>query len=216
MVSADIKSKLNKPRYYDLVGRVFGELTVISATDERKEGTVVWLCSCSCGKQIKASRRQLIRQYRKDCGHVKAAHLNIRQRLFGKLRAIQPMAELSNQTKWLCQCECGNQAIVYYYNLRNGHTQSCGCLKAISPLTIVNGTAIELIKSTTVNSNNTSGFRGVSRCHNSPKWRADITFQGEQLHLGNYDTREAAHEARQAAEKQFYTPLISQYDNMCK
>ncbi len=42
--------------------------------------------------------------------------------------------------------------------------------------------------------------------------RADITFKGEQFHLGNFETREA----RQAAEKHFYSPLLSQYDNLPK
>lgn len=29
---------------------------------------------------------------------------------------------------WLCRCECGNERIVLGKCLRNGHTQSCGCL----------------------------------------------------------------------------------------
>ncbi len=129
MKSTTRKKNITKCHYLDLSGQVFGKLCVKRATEERKEGTVVWLCECSCGKQVKLSRRQLIRGYRVDCGHIKMASLNIRQQVFGKLKVIQPMAEI------------GNQTIVYYYNLRNGHTQSCGCLKAVSPLTIVNGTA---------------------------------------------------------------------------
>lgn len=30
---------------------------------------------------------------------------------------------------WLCQCECGRKAVVAGRRLRNGHTQSCGCLQ---------------------------------------------------------------------------------------
>lgn len=30
--------------------------------------------------------------------------------------------------KWLCQCECGNETLVHGTKLRNGWTQSCGCL----------------------------------------------------------------------------------------
>lgn len=33
------------------------------------------------------------------------------------------------QLLWLCDCDCGNKDIVVGgYNLRNGHTKSCGCL----------------------------------------------------------------------------------------
>jgi len=32
------------------------------------------------------------------------------------------------RTMWLCRCDCGNERIVLGKCLRNGHTQSCGCL----------------------------------------------------------------------------------------
>ena len=32
------------------------------------------------------------------------------------------------RTMWLCKCDCGNERIVAGKSLRNGHTQSCGCL----------------------------------------------------------------------------------------
>lgn len=32
------------------------------------------------------------------------------------------------RTMWLCICDCGNERIVSGKCLRNGHTQSCGCL----------------------------------------------------------------------------------------
>lgn len=31
--------------------------------------------------------------------------------------------------KFLCQCECGGTVVARGYNLRSGHTKSCGCLK---------------------------------------------------------------------------------------
>jgi hypothetical protein len=31
------------------------------------------------------------------------------------------------KAKWICQCECGNQASVLSESLRNGSTKSCGC-----------------------------------------------------------------------------------------
>ena len=32
-------------------------------------------------------------------------------------------------SRWLCQCECGNQTIVNSGSLRRGLTKSCGCVK---------------------------------------------------------------------------------------
>lgn len=37
-----------------------------------------------------------------------------------------------NQSQWVCQCDCGNRVIVVGGHLKNGHTKSCGCLKAES------------------------------------------------------------------------------------
>lgn len=32
------------------------------------------------------------------------------------------------RSRWLCKCDCGNERIVLGKSLKNGHTQSCGCL----------------------------------------------------------------------------------------
>ena len=48
---------------------------------------------------------------------------------FGKLTVMGKLdANEHGQYKWLCECECGNRAIVFGYHLRNHHTSSCGCL----------------------------------------------------------------------------------------
>ena len=43
--------------------------------------------------------------------------------------------------------------------------------------------------------NNTSGFKGVGWVQRCRKWRAYIALNGKQIHLGHYDTHEAAHAA---------------------
>lgn len=45
---------------------------------------------------------------------------------FGKLTAIKPVG--TKPRKWLCNCECGNTAIVLTNKLISGHSKSCGCL----------------------------------------------------------------------------------------
>ena len=36
------------------------------------------------------------------------------------------------QTMWLCECACGKRKIVNAYDLRTGHSKSCGCLKNVT------------------------------------------------------------------------------------
>jgi hypothetical protein len=36
----------------------------------------------------------------------------------------------SGQAVWSCRCDCGNTITARGYKLRQGHTKSCGCLKA--------------------------------------------------------------------------------------
>lgn len=45
---------------------------------------------------------------------------------FGKLLVINRV-DGDGKVKWLCECACGNRAIVQSCNLQNGHSKSCGC-----------------------------------------------------------------------------------------
>lgn len=47
---------------------------------------------------------------------------------FGRLTVISFHSRAHKRMRWLCVCECGNQAIVDGAKLKNGHTRSCGCL----------------------------------------------------------------------------------------
>lgn len=48
---------------------------------------------------------------------------------FGRLYVIKRAKNNKDgRTMWLCECDCGNQRVVSGKCLRNGHTQSCGCL----------------------------------------------------------------------------------------
>ena len=49
---------------------------------------------------------------------------------FGRLTAIKVVGKTTdNRPAWLCQCECGNEAIVSEHNLKRNTTKSCGCYK---------------------------------------------------------------------------------------
>ena len=58
---------------------------------------------------------------------------------YGKLLVIKRIGTGSHgQALWECQCECGSKTTVRGDSLRNGHTQSCGCIqKEISGVRMV-------------------------------------------------------------------------------
>ena len=49
---------------------------------------------------------------------------------FGRLTVVEKVKRKPNQsnTRWLCECECGNKVEVLMPHLQSGHTRSCGCL----------------------------------------------------------------------------------------
>ena len=34
----------------------------------------------------------------------------------------------NGQSKWLCECECGNKKSIFAHHMKSGNVQSCGCL----------------------------------------------------------------------------------------
>lgn len=48
---------------------------------------------------------------------------------YGKLTVIKRVEDIEGRraAKWLCQCDCGNETVVYGFSLRNGGIKSCGC-----------------------------------------------------------------------------------------
>lgn len=49
---------------------------------------------------------------------------------FGRLLVIERSENgKDGETRWLCQCDCGNTSTVYKQSLVSGQTQSCGCRK---------------------------------------------------------------------------------------
>ena len=56
----------------DISNKKFGRLTAIEPTEQRKNGSVVWLCKCSCGNYCYASSGNLVRGSKQSCGCFKS------------------------------------------------------------------------------------------------------------------------------------------------
>ena len=56
--------------------------------------------------------------------------LDLTGQRFGMLVALSIHATTARGRLWRCACDCGGESIASIGNLRNGHTQSCGCLRS--------------------------------------------------------------------------------------
>jgi hypothetical protein len=123
----------------NLLGQAFGRLTVVSFAGTDKNGNTQWLCLCQCGAQKTVSRCHLIQGDTKSCGcwqsEVRRARIiSLEGKRFGRLvvlsRVERPFGKRG--VLWLCQCDCGEQSIVFAENLLKGRTQSCGCFHRVA------------------------------------------------------------------------------------
>ena len=119
------------PNFIDLTGDKYGRLTVLERAANKGKKTA-WLCQCDCGNQVVVTSTHLRSGHTSSCGcwlkEISRDRFfkDITNETFGKLTALQYMGD----AKWLCVCECGTQIEVRGADLRNGHTQSCGCNKS--------------------------------------------------------------------------------------
>lgn len=199
----------NRHQYKDISNREFGNLTALYPTEDRKYGSVVWMCKCSCGITVKKDAHALLRGDTKSCGCLKKKKQDAQNKTFGKLFVIEAQdSKLSWKTIWKCRCQCGTYCYVSYSNLYFGHTRSCGCLRDQEHRTVIKGTVVECLNST-LSKNNTSGVKGVY--FSRGKWVAYITFQGIRHHLGSFDSIVDAAEARKKGEKKYFEPFLRKY-----
>src|SRR3990167_9080082 len=55
--------------------------------------------------------------------------IDLTNQTFGRLKVIKLHGQLKNGgALWLCQCTCSKTKVIRAESLRNGDTQSCGCL----------------------------------------------------------------------------------------
>lgn len=128
--SALISQKVSK----DLTGKKFGYLTVLAPTEERQGNSIVWKCQCDCGNICYIPTGNLSRGHTKSCGcstyimSGEKLRLKLIGKKFGKLTVIEELPSENLESRWLCQCDCGNKKEVVGWHLTKGIVNSCGCL----------------------------------------------------------------------------------------
>jgi len=117
----------------NLIGKHFGEWTVLYRAVNKRKHQTVWKCKCSCGNEAIIEGGRL-----KNGGSTKCKECAAKNRIndltnqhFGRLTVIN-MADIRTKQgtiQWNCLCDCGNKCIVRSQSLISGSTKSCGCLR---------------------------------------------------------------------------------------
>lgn len=124
----------------ELQGQKFGKLTVLKR-EGTKKGRALWLCRCECGHQTMVISNSLTSGKTKSCGCIslertqnlnkgKSLMKDITGNKYGRL-VVVAFSHLSDDKKrayWKCKCDCGEFIVARGDGLKNGHTNSCGCL----------------------------------------------------------------------------------------
>lgn len=96
-------------------------------------GNSKWHCKCECGVEKDIEGKTLRNGNSKSCGKCKTISHNTINEIgnqYGRLTVVKDGGKTNDGHKaWICLCKCGNLVTVAGKDLRNGHTQSCGCLK---------------------------------------------------------------------------------------
>jgi hypothetical protein len=113
----------------NLLGKVFGKLTVLSYGGSDTDGTSTkgkWKCLCSCGKETMVYAYQLLRNITKSCGcRNYIDHIGDK---FWRLTVIEKVSIKGRRAAFFkCKCDCGKETIVQGGHLRAGKRKSCGC-----------------------------------------------------------------------------------------
>lgn len=151
---------------HNLKDMVFGRLTAIEKVGVDNVGHTIWKCKCVCGNEVNVLATNLIRKLTLSCGclHSEVCS-NMGEDLvgqhFGKLTVLS--LESISPRKYLCACECGGQTIVEPGNLKNGHTQSCGCITSLGQEKINTYLTTHKISFKSEYTTKITGFIGMAR-----------------------------------------------------
>lgn len=121
-------------KFIELTGHAFGRLTVLKRLPSIGWVTM-WQCRCRCGKTVDVRAGNLRSGNTTSCGcfdreATSRAHLiDIVGQVFGRLTVIKRVENRYGRVAWLCECSCGADIVATAKHLRNGNTQSCGCLQ---------------------------------------------------------------------------------------
>lgn len=118
----------SRQHHEDLIGQVFGSLTVLEYAGTDKWGKAKWKCKCECGNTHEVTTNLLRTGKTTSCGCRKGGREDLTGQSFGKLRIERYSHTENKKAFWFCKCSCGGSIVVDTQSLKRGNTSSCGCL----------------------------------------------------------------------------------------
>ena len=231
VVNSETQKEVALKRLCDISGQKFGRLTPLRYDYDSHK----WECQCDCGKLTSVSAMNLKQGITQSCGCLKSeltskrCLIDIVGKRFGMLTVLSLMPEdKSKKRKWLCQCDCGEQAVVNGSDLKSGRQMSCGCLKSKGELLIKQYLTKHKISYQSQKS--FDGLKGVGGGKLSydfylPDYELLIEFQGAQ-HYSPYKVfggeskfaRQKEHDKRKReyADKHHYELMEIKYSQLSK
>lgn len=114
----------------DLTNQRFGKLVARARAPKRNDRYTRWICECDCGNITEVRTDYLRSLHSTSCGCEKDIYFNNKIDVNKKYGKLSIDHYDTDHGVYICHCDCGNIVPVKGYNLSNGNTQSCGCLKS--------------------------------------------------------------------------------------
>ena len=215
-------------------GQTFGNLQVLSPTDERaSDGSVKWLCRCGCNKLFVASANNIKRGITNSCGCYQRKRQFETHKKYNTFTIDGEIAKgtTSNGTVFLVDAEDIDRIREYYwYENDQGYIVTCVGKNKFVRLhrMIMNAFPEDIIDhknrdkkdnrksnlrlatkqlngiNRTASKTNHTGVKGVSRSANGQKFVARICYNGKTLYLGTFPSIEEAYQARYDKEVELF------------
>lgn len=234
MASAKEKaSTKRKPQRHIVVGQTYNKVKVLEVVQPKPKK---YLVECLwCGKHYVTNGQELLKHSTgcPDCrkadkqAKVVEDYRRLNGTRYGYLEildyaGVSPKKFSNGARDHLARClchKCGKETVTTYRRLKSGIKMCQDCsvkqfvnrgIKAIEQAS-VDGTNVATLRSTKVSTNSTTGHTGVSYRPKNNNYRAYITFQRKQYHLGVYKNIEDAIKARKEAEKRIFGNFLEWY-----